>query len=383
MLEQRFTEDHEIYRRSVRAWCDREIVPFIDDWETAGITPRRVFERAGELGFLGARFPEAHGGSGGDVWYTVVWAEELARTGAAGAAMGLLVQSEMATPIISELGTAEQIETFLKPALAGKRIGALGITEPDAGSDVAGIRTTARRDGDDYVIDGSKTYITNGTQADFITLAVRTDPQADPPWGGISLVLFPTDTPGYTVGRKLEKLGNLSSDTAELSFDGCRIPRRSLLGQENQGFVYVMQNFQGERLVGALCAVAAAQRTWEHSLAYGRERKAFGRPIIKFQVWRHRFADMLTEIDAARLLAYRAAARLDRGVDATLEISQAKLFGAEMVNRVTDACLQFHGGIGYMEECFVARAWRDARLLSIGAGTSEIMREIIAKRVGF
>ena len=389
MYASRFTEAHQIYRKAVRDWCERVIVPNAEAFERDELTPREVFKQAGQLGFLGARFPESCGGSGGDFWYTVCWAEELARTGLAGTTMGLLVQSDMATPVIGEIGTQAQIDEFLKPALAGDRIASLGVTEPGAGSDVASIRTTARRDGDDYIIDGAKTYITNGTQADFITLAVRTDPNAVPSWAGISLVLFPTNTPGFSVGRKLKKLGNHSSDTAELHFDGCRIPRRYLLGEENHGFVYIMRNFQGERLVGALTAAAGARRVWERSLDYGREREAFGKPIIKFQVWKHHFVDMLTELDAGQALAYRSADLFeaylrdpDNAPDPTREISQAKLYCAEMAQRVIDRCLQFHGGMGYMEEYFIARAWRDTRLISIGGGTSEIMREIISKLIG-
>jgi citronellyl-CoA dehydrogenase len=389
MFEDRFTEDHRMFRKAVRDWCDREIVPRAEEFERNELTPREIFRRAGELGFLGARFDEAAGGSGGDFWFTVCWAEELARAGLAGTAMGLLVQSDMATPVIGALGTKAQIDEFLKPALTGEKIAALGVTEPGAGSDVAAIRTTARRDGDDYIIDGAKTYITNGTQADFITLAVRTDPDAKPNWAGISLVLFPTNTKGFSIGRKLKKLGNHSSDTAELHFDGCRIPRRYLLGEENHGFVYIMRNFQGERLVGALTAAAGARRVWERSLEYGQQRQAFGKPIIKFQVWKHHFVDMLTELDAGTALSYVAADKYDRYLqdparnpDATREISQAKLYCAEMAQRVIDRCLQFHGGMGYMEEYFIARTWRDTRLISIGGGTSEVMKEIISKYIG-
>jgi citronellyl-CoA dehydrogenase len=382
MLDSPFTEAHDIYRRQVRAWVEKELIPNAERFEAEEHTPRAIFEQAGELGFLGARFPERCGGSGGDFWYTVAWVEELARSNLAGTCMGLMVQSDMATPVIADLGTEEQIETFLAPAIRGEKIAALGVTEPGAGSDVASIRTTARKDGDDFIIDGAKTYITNGTQADFITLAVRTDPYADPGWTGISLVLFPTDTPGFSVGKKLKKLGNHSSDTAELHFDGCRIPRRYLLGEEGHGFVYIMRNFQGERLVGALSAIAGAKQILDRSIQYGKERQAFGRPIIKFQVWRHAFVDMLTEVEAGRLLAYKAAHKFAAGEDATLEISQAKLYCGELANKVADRCLQFHGGMGYMEEYFIARAWRDLRLITIGGGTSEVMKEIISKYTG-
>ncbi len=382
MFDQFFTEEHQIYRQSVRAWCDKELTPNIEKFETQELTPAWVFKSAGEQGFLGARFPEEHGGLGGDVWHTVVWCEELAKTGIAGSAMGLMVQSDMATPIISAIGTEYHIERYLKPALAGDMVAALGVTEPGAGSDVASIRTTAIRDGDDYIINGSKTFITNGTIADFITLAVRTNPGAEPNWSGISLMTFPTDTPGFSVAGKLKKLGNHSSDTAELHFDDCRISAQNLLGEENHGFIYIMRNFQGERLVAAVSAIAGARQAWERSVAYGKERKAFGRPIIKFQVWRHEFVQLLTEIEAGQLLAYHAADLFNRGIECTKEISQAKLFCADLSSKVMDRCLQFAGGMGYMEEYFIARAWRDARLVSIGGGTSEIMKEIISKCVG-
>jgi citronellyl-CoA dehydrogenase len=382
MFEDRFTPEHQMFRKSVRDWVQKSIIPHAEEWEAAELTPREVFREAGQLGFLGSRFPEKCGGSGGDFWYTVCWAEELSKAHLAGTAMGLLVQSDMATPVIADLGTDEQIAEFLTPAIQGEKIAALGITEPGAGSDVAHIRTTARRDGDDYVINGAKTFITNGTQADFITLAVRTNPDATPAFAGISLVLCPTDVKGFSIGRKLKKLGNHSSDTAELHFEDVRIPRRYLLGEENHGFVYIMRNFQGERLVGALTAITGARRAWERSLEYGRDRKAFGRPIIGFQVWRHQFVDMLTELDAGQMLAYRASDKFARGEDATIEISQAKLYCGEVANKIIDRCLQFHGGMGYMEEYFIARAWRDMRLITIGGGTSEIMREIISKWIG-
>ncbi len=382
MFEDRFTEAHQIYRKAVRDWCDKEIAPRIEEFEENELTPREIFRSAGKLGFLGARFPEEHGGSGGDFWHTYVWCEELAKTGVAGTAMGLMVQSDMATPVISALGTDYHIEEFLKPALSGEKVAALGVTEPGAGSDVASLRTTAIRDGDDYIVNGSKTFITNGTIADFITLGVRTNPGAEPNWSGISLLLFPTDTPGFSVGRKLKKLGNHSSDTAELHFDNCRVPAKNLLGEENHGFIYIMRNFQGERLVGAISAITGARRAWERSLEYGKERRAFGRPISKFQVWRHEFVDMLTRIEAGEMLCLRAADMFAQRKECTREISMAKLYCADLANHVMDRCLQFHGGMGYMEEYFIARSWRDVRLISIGGGTSEIMKEIIAKCSG-
>ena len=320
------------------------------------------------------------GGSGGDIWHTCVLAEELPRSRMAGLTMSILVQTDMATPIIDEIGTKEQKEEFLMPAIAGEKIASLGVSEPGAGSAVAGIRTVARSDGDDYVISGQKTWITNGTRADFITLAVRTDP--DNRYGGVSLVLFPTDTPGFSVGKKLEKIGNHCSDTAELFFDECRIPKRYLLGEEGHGFYYIMQNFQGERLVGAMSGTAGAQLVLDDTRRYVAEREAFGRPLQGFQVVRHQLVDCETELELCRNMTYHAADMFERGVPCQREISMAKLVVSERSMQVIDRCLQLHGGMGYVEEGPVARAWRDARLLGIGGGTNEIMREIITKMMG-
>jgi len=379
MLQTFFTEEHDIFRKTFRDFVARELAPHADQWERDKLFPNEVFKRMGELGFFGVSYPEEVGGAGGDWWYTAVYAEELVRSRSAGLNMGLMVQSTMATPVINEIGTREQKEEFLAPALRGEKIAALGVSEPNAGSDVAGVQTTARKDGGDYVINGAKTFITNGTRADFITLAVRT---GDPGFGGISLVLFPTDTKGFSVTRSLDKIGNHASDTAELAFEDCRIPQRYLLGQENQGFYYIMMNFQGERLIAALAAVAAAQQCVDDAVRYGQERQAFGRPIGKFQVWRHAFTEMLTDIEAGRWLTYRASDLFNRKQDATKEITMAKLFCGEMACRVIDRCLQFHGGYGYIEEFPIARAWRDIRLITIGGGTSQVMKEILSKRCG-
>jgi citronellyl-CoA dehydrogenase len=379
MLQTYFTEEHDIFRKSFRDFVEKELTPHADEWEAAQLFPREVFTRMGELGFFGVSYPEEVGGAGGDWWYTAVYAEELVRSRSAGLNMSLMVQSTMATPVINEIGTREQKEEFLMPALRGEKIAALGVTEPYAGSDVAGIRTTARRDGSDYIINGSKTFITNGTRSDFLTLAVRTGGEG---FGGVSLVLFPTDTPGFSVTRKLEKIGNRASDTAELAFEDCRIPQRYLLGEENQGFYYIMMNFQGERLIAALAAVAGAERAVNDAIRYGQEREAFGRPIGRFQVWRHEFTQLLTEIEAGKWLTYRATDLFNRRQDALKEITMAKLYGGEMACRVMDRCLQFHGGYGYIEEFPIARAWRDTRLVTIGGGTSEIMKEILSKRFG-
>jgi citronellyl-CoA dehydrogenase len=373
-----FTAEHDLFRKTLREYVTRELAPHALEWDEAGIFPREVFTRLAQLGALGVNYPEEVGGSGGDFWHVVVLAEELVHSNNSGVNMGVLVQSQIATPIINEIGTPEQKKEFLAPALAGERIAALGISEPDAGSDVANLRTTARRSGDDYVIDGAKMWITNGTRADFITLAVRTGGAG---YGGISLVTFPTDVKGFAVSKKLQKVGNLSSDTALLFFEDCRIPARYLLGEENHGFQHIMTNFQGERLVAAIGAVAAMDQLVHEALRYGNERQAFQKPLIKFQVWKHKFVDHLTSNEAARWLTYRACDLFARKEPAVKEVSMAKLFAGDLIQRVVYDCMQFHGGMGYVVETPVARAFRDARLLSIGGGTSEIMKEIIAKLV--
>lgn len=372
-----FTEEHEMFRKAVRDFCENELAPNAEEWEAQRLFSSEVFTEMGKLGFLGARYPEELGGVGGDIWYTAVLAEELPRCEMAGLAMAILVQTDMATPIINEIGTDEQKQEFLKPAIAGEKIAALGVSEPDAGSDVAGIKTRAIKDGDEYVINGQKTWITNGTRADFITLAARTDP--DDRYGGISLFLFPTDTPGFEVGNKLEKIGNHCSDTAELFFDNCRIPERYLLGHEGAGFYYIMQNFQGERLVGALTGTSGAQIIVDKTIDYCQERNAFGKPLTGFQVTRHKIVDMEMTLQACRDLTYHATDLFGRGIPAQKEISMAKAFVGENAMDVIDECLQLHGGMGYVEEGPVARAWRDTRLMSIGGGTTEIMKEIISR----
>ncbi len=385
-----FTEEHDLFRKQVRAFAENELKPNVDAWEHDRTFPNWVFKKAGELGITGAHYPEEVGGGGGDYWFSVVKSEELVRCESAGVTMALLVQSDMATPCINELGTREQKEEFLKPALAGDKIAALGVSEPGAGSDVAGIRTTARLEGDEYVIDGSKTYITNGTRADFVTLLVKTNPDAG--YGGISIVLFPTDVKGFSVSKKLEKIGNHASDTAELFFDGCRIPKRYLLGEENKGFYYLMQNFQSERLIGSTSALAGARRALDRSVAYGRERKAFGKPIMAREVWKHTFADLYTKAQAAHALCYDAVAdfneeryvkRSEISFETVKKIAMCKLFVGDVSSEIMDTCLQFHGGMGYLEELWVARAWRDARLFRIGGGTSEVMKYMIAKIMGW
>jgi len=374
-----FTPEHEAFRKSVRAWVQKELAPHSLEWDRAGIFPREVFKQAGELGFLGINHDPKYGGSGLDYWYVTAFTEELIHSRNAGVNMALLVQSQMATPIINEIGTDEQKREFLAPALAGEKIAALGISEPGAGSDVANMKTTAKRVGDDYVINGSKMWITNGTRADFITLGVRT---GEVGYGGISLVTFPTDVKGFQVSKKLDKVGNLSSDTAILFFEDCKIPARYVLGEENEGFYHIMTNFQGERLTAAIIATAAMEVMIEDSIRYGREREAFGKPLIKFQVWKHKFVEHMANIEAAKRLTYHAVELFDKKENPVKEISMAKLVAGDLAQKVAYDCQQFHGGMGYIEETAIARAWRDIRLITIGGGTSEVMKEIISKLVG-
>ncbi len=386
---QPFKEEHQIFRQQVRTFAENELAPKVDQWEQEKIFPNSVFQRAGELGILGAHYPEDVGGGGGDFWMSVVKSEELTRCGAAGVTMGLLVQADMATPVINDLGSREVKDEFLAPALRGEKIAALGVTEPGAGSDVAGLRTTARAVGDEYVINGSKTYITNGTRADFVTLMVKTDPDAG--HNGISIIVCPTDVKGFSVSKKLEKAGNWSSDTAELFYEDVRVPKRYLLGQEGMGFVYLMQNFQSERLVGCVSGLAGSKLALDRSVQFGRERSAFGKPLIKREYWQQKFVDLYTKYEAAKALTYNACAAYNEekfvnqgaiSMETTRLVSMSKAYVGDVTAEVMDQCLQFHGGMGYLEDLWVSRAWRDARLFRIGGGATEVMRYTIAKIMG-
>src|SRR5580698_5757821 len=298
-----FREEHDQFRQTVRKFAEKELAPYADEWEKAEIFPNEVFKRAGELGIFGAHYPEEVGGAGGDFWFAVVKSEELTRGRTGGVTMALLVQADMATPVIADLGTKEQIAEFLTPAIRGEQIAALGVSEPNAGSDVAGIETWAKKDGDDYIINGAKTFITNGCRADFVTLLVKTKPEAGA--HGCSFFLVPTNTKGFSVAKKLKKIGNHSSDTAELHFEDMRVPKRYLLGEENMGFMYLMQNFQSERLIACASALSGAQLMMDGAIAYGRDRMAFGKPIIKREYWQHKFVDLAAKHAAARALSYQ------------------------------------------------------------------------------
>jgi alkylation response protein AidB-like acyl-CoA dehydrogenase len=381
-----FTDEHEDLRESMQAWVQKELTPHRNEWEET-LWPSEVMRRAGELGFLGLCFPEQYGGQGGDYFYSLVRAECLSYSGNGGLNMGFAVQTDMVLPPIQLLGSEELKQRYLAPGIRGEKIGCLGITEPGAGSDVAGIRTTARRDGDEYVINGAKTFITNGARADFILLVTKTDPDAD---GHDGMTLFLVDlkdedgnpTPGFSVSRKLEKMGMHSSDTGELAFEDVRVPAGNVLGEVGKGFYHISWELQSERLVAAAGSVSSCERMFERALEYAKEREAFGRPIGHFQVIRHKFAEMATKIEAAKQFNYVTAWRYANGEYPVREISEVKLFTSRVACEVADECLQIFGGYGYMKEYEIERAYRDVRLNRIGAGTDEIMLEVIGRSYG-
>jgi acyl-CoA dehydrogenase len=369
-----------MFRRSVRKFVEKEIIPHVEVWEKAGEVPRSLFLRAGELGFLGVKFPEEYGGSDAGYITDAVFLEELSRCGAGGVAAALGAHTSIAMTPVWRFGSHEQKEKYLAPGIRGETIAALGITEPGAGSDVASIRTQARREGDHYILNGSKMFITNGVNADWVVVAAKTDPAAG--HRGISLFIVERDQPGFTVGKKLNKLGWRSSDTAELILENVRVPVKNRIGEENRGFYYIMQNFQWERICMALQSIGLAEKALEDAIRYSGERTQFGRPIRAFQVLQHRMVDMAVDIEKAKNLTYWALYLYDQGKDALRETAMAKAYAGEMVRRVTDAALQIHGGNGYMMEFPVQRYWRDGRLASIGGGTTQIMNEILVKQLG-
>jgi citronellyl-CoA dehydrogenase len=374
-----FTDEHEDLRESMQAWVRNELWPHRNEWEET-TWPREAMERAGELGYLGLCFPEEYGGQGGDYYYSLVRAECMSYSGSGGTNMGFAVQTDMVLPPIHLLGTEEQKQRYLAPGIRGEKIGCLGITEPGAGSDVAGIRTTAVRDGDEYVINGSKTFITNGVRADFILMVAKTDPDAG--HNGITLFLVDADTPGFRVSRQLEKMGMHASDTAELAFEDMRVPADAVLGEVGKGFYHISWELQSERMVAAAGSVAGAERMFEKTLEYAREREAFGRPIGKFQAIRHKFAEMATKIEAAKQFNYVVAWRYANGEYPVREITEVKLFTSRVGCEVADECVQILGGYGYMKEYEIERAYRDVRLNRIGAGTDEIMLDVIGRSYG-
>ncbi|WP_301846264.1 acyl-CoA dehydrogenase family protein [Rhodococcus pyridinivorans] len=373
------TDEQKTLRQLAADFTRKEIVPHLDEWERAGEIPRELHRKAADAGLLGASVAEEHGGSGGTALDMLAILEEIILAGGSSGLISALFSHGIATPHIVSSGNTDLIERFARPALEGRAIGSLAISEPSGGSDVANIRTTARRDGDEYVINGAKLYITSGTRADFVTTAVRT---GDAGAGGISLVVVPTDTPGFTVSPKLDKMGWLCSDTAELFYDDVRVPVSNLIGAENSAFGQIAQQFQGERLSLAFQAVATAQRCFDLTVEWVKSRETMGRPLSKRQVVRHRLAELATEITAARTFCRSVAERWVNGEGMLLETSMAKNNAVKVCDHAVMEAVQLAGGIGLMRESEVERHFRDARVLGIGGGTNEIMNEIISKLLG-
>ncbi len=378
----RFTNEHELFRTTVRAFVEREVDPYADEWERAGTFPAHsLFAKAAAAGLLGLEYDPEYGGAGADHSFTVVLGEELGRCRSGGIAMALSVQTDMATPSLHRFGSEDLKRRYLLPALRGEMVASIAVTEPDAGSDVSGIATTAVRDGDEWVIRGRKLYITNGTQADWLCLLVRTSRAGG--YHGMSQILFPTDSPGFGVGRKLDKLGNRSSDTAELVFDDARVPVANTIGEIGRGFQQQMQQFQQERLIANYTAVGHMALALERTAAYLKERRAFGRPLIANQYIQYKLAELDAQLDLLRHYNYAAADAVVRGEDATRFATIGKLTAGRLARAVADTCLQFHGGAGYMEETWTSRYFRDSRLLSIGGGADEVMLQVLARSAGY
>jgi len=370
-----FGKAHALVRKSVKEFVDKEIKPFIDAWEEAGEFPRELYQKAAAIDILGIGYPAEVGGTPGDIFFKIAASEELMRSGSGGLVAGL-GSLDIAIPPIVRHGTEDQKQRFAKPVLAGERIAALAITEPGGGSDVANLQTTAVREGDHYVVNGSKTFITSGCRADQVTCAVRTGSEGA---HGISFLVIEKDTPGFSASQKLKKTGWWASDTAELFFDDCRVPVQNLIGEENRGFYLIMENFQMERLSLAVMANMTAQLAYEEATRYADERQAFGKPLTGFQVTRHKLVDMATLIEVSREFTYRVAAKIDAGIDQLKQVAMAKNFACHTGDKVTFEAMQIFGGYGYMRGTLVERLFRDNRILSIGGGTTEIMKEIISK----
>lgn len=374
-----FNDTHRMVRESMRRFVEREILPFVDEWEEAGEFPRELYHKAAEAGLLGIGHPEAYGGAGEqDVFMKIAASEELMRS-TSGGLVASLGSHDIGLPPVWKWGSEALKSRVVPEVLSGNKIAALAITEPGGGSDVANLRTRAVRDGDHYVVNGSKTFITSGVRADYYTVAVRT---GEPGFGGVSLLLIEKGTPGFSVGRKLKKMGWWASDTAELFFEDCRVPVENLIGPENGGFFCIMTNFQMERLMLCVMANMTAQLALEEAIAWAKERKAFGRTLSGFQVTRHKLAQMATDVEASREFTYRVGARIQAGENVIKEVSMAKNFATNVSDRVTYDAVQLFGGMGFMRESKVERLYRDNRILAIGGGTYEIMNEVIAKQLG-
>ncbi len=375
-----FREEHEIFRQQCRRFVERELAPHVKEWEAKKDFPNEIFRRVGEMGYHGILIPEEYGGSGGDYLMASVWVEESTRAGSGGLLAGLGMHGLIVLPAMDRFGSEEQKKRFLVPGVSGKKIGALGLTEPVAGSDLANIRSIAKREGDQYILNGSKTFITNGSRADFVLVLCKTDPEAG--YKGFSTLIVEKGMAGFIQGKPLEKLGWHAGDTAELTFENVAVPVGNRLGEEGSGFYNAMANLEWERLIMALGVVYSAQLIFDRTKTFVLQREAFGRPIGKFQVNRHKMVEMATEIEAARQLNYHALRKLVNGEPCAIEVSMAKIFTSRMGDYVATTCLQLHGGYGYMREYEVERFFRDVRINSIGGGTSEVLKEIVGRLMG-
>jgi acyl-CoA dehydrogenase len=375
----RYTDEHKLFRDALKRFLEREIMPHVDKWEEDGIVPREAWRKMGEQGFLCMSVPEEYGGMGADFLYSVIVTEELKRTNHAGLAAPL--HSDIVVPYITAYASEEIKHKFLPKCVSGECITAVAMTEPNTGSDLAAIRTSAVEDGDDVVINGQKTFISNGINCDVVVLAVR-DPAVESPYQAIDLFLVEAGTPGFEKGKRIKKVGWHSQDTAELYFSDCRVPKKNRLGEKGSGFRLLMEKLQQERLICCIGAQCAAEHMLEMTIAYCQERKAFGKPISKFQNTQFKIVEMATEVKLGRVFVEKMIADHMEGKDITIDVSMGKYWTTEMANRVADRCVQLHGGYGYCEEYPIARAWRDVRVMPIFAGTNEIMKIIVAKFMG-
>jgi len=375
------TPEHEHFRKVVRDLVENEINPYVDEWEAAGTFPaHELFPKLAAIGALGLEYDPEYGGQGADHSFTVVLAEELGKADCAGVPMAIAVQVAMATPALARFGSHELKKAYLEPALRGEMVCSIAVSEPDAGSDVAGIRTRAVRDGDDWVINGRKMWITNGTQADWLCLLARTSDEGG--YAGMSMIVVPTATPGFSVGRKITKMGNRSSDTAELVLEDVRVPVSSTIGEPGRGFQQQMVQFQDERMIGAYMAVAGARRAIDRTIDYLRVRVAFGKPLLANQHLQYRLAELIADTDVLIEYCHSAADRIVAGEDVTRMATIAKLKVGRLVREVGDVAVQYHGGMGYAEDMWVERYFRDARLVSIGGGADEVMLRVITMLEG-
>jgi len=375
-----FTEEHRIFRKALRDFVERELNPHVDEWEAQGRFPKEVYLKLGELGALGIRYPQEYGGAGADIWTTVVFCEELGRCRSRGLTMSVLVHTDMSSPYLVKYGSEELKRKYLPAMIKGEKVGAIVLTEPGGGSDLARMQTTAKRQGDHYILNGSKTFITNALTADLFFVAAKTDPEQGK--RGISMFLVERNLPGFIIEPMKKKLGMHASDTGELTFQDTPVPVENLIGEENRGFYYIMEGLQNERFVASVAMTSSTEQALEDAIEYARDRELFGQKLIDFQLTRYKFARLKTKLEAARQLTYYAAQLYDQGADWTMAVSMCKAFCAEVANEVADECLQIHGGYGYIEEYDIARFYRDIRLWKIGGGTTEVMWELIAKRMG-